>query len=135
MWILGRSCLIFVVFWVSIVLTSFGGGGFNEWWWWWLGGDGWTMLGGWWDLRYSGGALAGSVRLDGCLCLCVLKKEDEDIFWFIEGQYGNCLTHPNKYIKTRTDFWQNGPEELQIWDARSLRKYKTQLFPKSCVLY
>ena len=36
------------------------------------------MLGGWWDLRYSGGALAGSVRLDGCLCLCVLKKEEED---------------------------------------------------------
>ena len=28
--ILGRSCLIFIVFWVSIVLTGFGGGGFNE---------------------------------------------------------------------------------------------------------
>ena len=27
LWILGRSSLIFIIFWVSIVLTSFGGGG------------------------------------------------------------------------------------------------------------
>ena len=26
LWIFGRSCLIFVVFWVSVVLTGFGGG-------------------------------------------------------------------------------------------------------------
>ena len=30
LWILGRLCLIFVVFWVFVVLTGFGGGGFNE---------------------------------------------------------------------------------------------------------
>ena len=69
--ILGRSCLIFIVFWVSIVLTGFGGGGFNEWWWWWLGGDGWTVLGGWWNLHFGGSALASSVRLCGCVCVCV----------------------------------------------------------------
>ena len=51
------------------------------------------------------------------------------------GQFGNCLTHPNGYIKTRTDFWQNKLEKLQIKDARSLHKYKTQLFSKSYVLY
>ena len=28
-----------------------------------------------------------------------------------------------------------GPLELHNWNARSLHKYKTQLFPKSCVLY
>ena len=33
------------------------------------------------------------------------------------------------------NFWQNGPEELQNELARSLHKYKTRLFPKSCVLY
>ena len=32
------------------------------WWWWWLGGDGWTVWGGWWDLCFSGGALADSMR-------------------------------------------------------------------------
>ena len=53
----------------------------------------------------------------------------------IEGQFGNCSTYPNGYIKTPMDFWQNGPEELQIWDAHSLHKYKAQLFPKSYVLY
>ena len=76
LWIFGRSCLIFVVFWVSVVLTSFGGGAGG------LtsdgGGDGWTVLGGWWDLHFSGGALACSVHL--CGCLCASKEEDEDIF-------------------------------------------------------
>ena len=42
------------------------------------GGDGWTVLGGWWDLHFSGGALACSVHL--CGCLCASKEEDEDIF-------------------------------------------------------
>ena len=32
------------------------------WWWWWLGGDGWRVWGGWWDLCFGGGALAGFVR-------------------------------------------------------------------------
>ena len=55
--------MILVEFWASIVLTSFGGSGcFNRWWWWLLGGDGWTVLSGWWDLRFGGSALAGSVR-------------------------------------------------------------------------
>ena len=53
----------------------------------------------------------------------------------IEGQFGNCPTHPKGYIKMPMDFWQNGPKELQIWDVRSFHKYKTQLFGKSCVLY
>ena len=43
-----------------------------------VGGDGWMMLGGRWDLCFRGGALAGSMWV--CLCLCVSKKEDEDIF-------------------------------------------------------
>ena len=29
--------------------------------WWYLGGDGWMVLGGWWDLHFGGGALASSV--------------------------------------------------------------------------
>ena len=33
------------------------------------------MLGGWWDLRFSGGALAGSVRLCGCVCVCVYQRK------------------------------------------------------------
>ena len=37
----------------------------------------------------------------------------------IEGLFGNCPTHPIRYIKVPMEFWQNGPEELQIWDARS----------------
>ena len=58
-----------------MVLMGFGEGGFNEWCWWWLGGNGWTVLGGWWDLRFSGGALAGSVRLCGCVCVCVYQRK------------------------------------------------------------
>ena len=48
----------------------------------------------------------------------------------IEGQFGNCPTHPNVYIKTPMDFWQNGPEEIQIWDERSPCKYKNTTFWK-----
>ena len=55
---------------MGVVLTSDG--------WTVLGGDGLTMVGGWWDLRFGGGVLAGSVRL--CGCLCVSKEEDVDIF-------------------------------------------------------
>ena len=40
-----------------------------------MGGDGWTVLGGWWDLRFGGGALAGSVRLCGCVCVCVYQRK------------------------------------------------------------
>ena len=36
---------------VVVVLTGDGSG--------WLGGDGWTMLGGWWDLCFGGGAFVG----------------------------------------------------------------------------
>ena len=30
---------------------------------------------GWWDLRFCGGALAGSVRLCGCVCVCVYQRK------------------------------------------------------------
>lgn len=33
-------------------------------------------LGGWWDLRFGSGALAGVVWV--CLCLCVLEEEEDD---------------------------------------------------------
>ena len=32
------------------------------------------------------------------------------------------IAHPNGYIKTRINFWQNGPKDLQIWDVHSLHK-------------
>ena len=69
---LGRSGLIFVVFWVSIVLTGFGGG------------SGWMVLGELWDLRFGGGALAGSVRLCGCVCVCVYQRRKKmmSLTWF-----------------------------------------------------
>ena len=38
-------------------------------------GDGWTMLGGWWDPCFGGGVLAGSVRLCGCVCVCVYQRK------------------------------------------------------------
>ena len=42
---------------------GFGGGFcFKGFWWWWLGGDGWMVLGGWWNLHFGGGALGGFVR-------------------------------------------------------------------------
>ena len=56
--------MIFVVFWVSVVLTGFGGGGFltGDGGGGFLTGDGWMVLGGWWDLCFGGGgALASSV--------------------------------------------------------------------------
>ena len=35
------------------------------------------VLGGWWDLRFGGVALAGSVRLGGCVCVgvCVYQRK------------------------------------------------------------
>ena len=38
----------------------------------------------WWDLRFGGGALAGSVRLCGCVCVCVYqrKKKMMSSSWF-----------------------------------------------------
>ena len=47
---------------MGVVLTSDGGGG-------------WVVLGGWWDLHFGGGALAGSVRLCGCVCVCVYQRK------------------------------------------------------------
>ena len=75
LWILGRSSLIFILFWVSIVLMSFGGGG-------------WVVLGGWWDLRFGGGALASSMRLCGCICVgvfvfvCIKEEENDESEFF-----------------------------------------------------
>ena len=43
-----------------------------------MGGGGWTVLGGWWDLCFGGGALAGSVRLCGCVCDCVYQRKEEE---------------------------------------------------------
>ena len=40
-----------------------------------MGGDGWTVLGGWWNLRFGGSALASSVRLCGCVCVCVYQRK------------------------------------------------------------
>ena len=56
--------MIFIVFWVfHFFLMGFGGGFcFKGFWWWWLGGDGWMVLGGWWNLHFGGGALGGFVR-------------------------------------------------------------------------
>ena len=41
-----------------------------------MGGDGWMVLGGWWDLHFGSGALAGAVWV--CLCLCVLEEKEDD---------------------------------------------------------
>ena len=43
-----------------------------------MGGDGWTMFGGWWDLHFGGGALVGSVRRCGCVCVYQRKEEEDD---------------------------------------------------------
>ena len=42
------------------------------------------MLREWWDLRFGGGALAGSVRLCGCVYVCVYqrKKKMMSSSWF-----------------------------------------------------
>ena len=40
-----------------------------------VGGDGWMMLGGRWDLCFRGGALAGSMRLCGCVCVYVYQRK------------------------------------------------------------
>lgn len=51
-----------------------------------MDGDGWTMLGELWDLRFGGGgALAGSVRLCGWVCVCVYQRRKKmvvlDLWW------------------------------------------------------
>ena len=74
-WILGRSGLIFVVFWVSVVLTGFGGG--SDW---------MVMVGRCW---VNCGIcvlvvvvvllqVCASVWVCLCLCLCVSKEEEDD---------------------------------------------------------
>ena len=74
LWILGRLGLIFVVFWVSIVLTGFGGGG-------------WVVMVGrcWVDggicvlvvvlLQVLCVCVGVFVWVCLCLCLCVSKKK------------------------------------------------------------
>ena len=72
------------------------------------GGGGWVVLGGWWDLRFGGVALAGSVRLRGCVCVYQMKKmrTSSDLL------KGNLvIAHRVQQIvdSTRTGFFQNGP--------------------------
>ena len=77
-----------------------------------MGGDGWTMLGGWWDLRFGGGALTGSVRLCGCVCVGVCVHQRKKMRTSSDLLKDNLvIAHKVQQIfdSTRTCFFQNGP--------------------------
>ena len=84
---------------MGVVLTSDGGGG-------------WMVLGGWWDLRFGGVALAGSVRLRGCVCVGVCVYQMKKMRTSSDLLKGNLvIAHRVQQIvdSTRTGFFQNGP--------------------------
>ena len=70
------------------------------------------MLGGWWDLRFSGGALAGSVRLRGCVCVGVCVYQRKKMRTSSDLLKDNLvIAHRVQQIfdSKRTGFFQNGP--------------------------
>ena len=88
-----------------------------------MGGDGWTVLGGWWDLRFGGGTLAGFVSLCGCVYVVVCVYQRKKMRTSSDLLKGNLvIAHRVQQIvdSTRTDFFQNGP---------------LSSFPTLCVLF